>query len=197
MIKSDRLVVLTTPERADSFRAAVGHGADMVFDFERTDPLEPFLTNISMSGCDIVVLDEAHFVTSDVMKRGLRAYVDDPRNAMRGMRIIVVCSDREPGDSFLSFIVGYLDIYDTLVGLSGTKLASALTRVMKYPMTRMDVLELLKPSVLSGETAPDCREQEDPGTLDLNFHFQIRLESPQQKIDKVRLIGKCVEIVKN
>lgn len=133
---------MTTPERADFFRPALEGNPHLVFDQNESFPLFDTLANISIAGGSIVILDEAHFVTVDVMTEGIRRFLDDPETAESSVRLIVVASSRRPPDPILHFLVTYCDIYDIIYDCAGAEITTALIRLLDKPATRFDTLDL-------------------------------------------------------
>ena len=143
MRASESITVLTTPERSDLFRPAVGERADFCFDPERTAPLSDFLGNIALAGGSSVILDEAYFISVEKMADGVRAYLDASSSRSHALRLIAVCSERQAGDSLLDFLVAYCGLYDIVYDRRGADVTVELERLMENPNTRFDVVELL------------------------------------------------------
>lgn len=147
---SRAICVLTTSERVDLFRAAVGVEADFWLNPLKTGALDDFLHNLQMSGGQVVILDEEHFVTIDVMCSGLQRFLDDPAVSQGRLRIIVVSSRRRAGNPLLSFLVTYCGIYDVLYGVDGPEMSACLRGLIERPNRRVDVLELIAGSAGDG-----------------------------------------------
>ena len=130
MHSSDSIVVLTTSDRCDIFRAAVGSGADLRFDPVQTVPLESFLVNIRLGGATLCVIDEEHFYSEKDMRTGIDAYLDDPMGEPSDLRLLLVCSKRKPGDDLLRHYVGYCGIYDIICDCDGAEITSRLSSML-------------------------------------------------------------------
>lgn len=152
------ITVLTTPEDADYYKSVLGDDADYRFNLSETEPLEDFLANVTISGGSIVVIDENHCLSPNTMAAGIRAYLDDPAWGRRGLRIIVACPRRKPGDHLLSYLTTYCGIYDIIYGNGGPHISNELARLIERPNARCDVLELLESPRLpaSSTEAPSC-----------------------------------------
>ncbi len=133
---------MTTPERADFLRPAFEGAPHFILDPDEGLPLFNTLANISVAGGSIVVLDEAHFVTVDVMTEGIRRFLDDPSTANSSVRLIVVASSRKPPDPVLDFLVSYCDLYDIIYDCAGVEITNALMHLLKKPASRFDTLAL-------------------------------------------------------
>ena len=139
------ITVLTTPERVDYYRIAVGDLADFRLSAHETLPLDCFLANLAAEPGETVIIDEAHFEGVSQLVEGLARYVDNPLITHDNLRCIVVSSYREPGDRFLSFLVGYCWIADVIYATSAPGLVDELVSVLKTPRSRLDVYHLLEP----------------------------------------------------
>lgn len=135
--------VLTTVERADIFRAAVGVEADFRLKPTQTFSLADFLYNFQTAGGRVAVLDEEHFLTSDILSRGLRQFLDNGDFNSEKLRLIVVCSRRKADAAMLSFLVAYCAIYDVLYDVDGAELTASLKVLLHRRNERADVLELV------------------------------------------------------
>lgn len=135
-------VVLTTHERAELYRTALGDGIDMRFGAHGARELHDALRNCANSGARLVVLDEVHFVTALDMAEGLRSYVDDADIACPQPEIIVVCPEREPPDELLTFLVKQCGIYGIVYGCDEAELVAAIAQRASRPSTRRDVLDI-------------------------------------------------------
>lgn len=135
--------VLTTSERADVFRAAVGPEADFKLNPMQTFSLADFLYNFQIAGGQTAILDEAHFLTSDILSSGLQQFLDSGDFNQERLRLIVVCSRRKPSASMLSFLVAYCGIYDVIYDTDGPELTLALKKLLRRRNERGDVLELV------------------------------------------------------
>lgn len=158
MHAADSIVVLTTPERCDLFRAAVGNGADLRFDPLQTAPLDTFLVNSRLSGATLCVIDEDHFYSEKDMQTGIDAYVDDPERESSDLRLLLVCSNRRPGDSMLKHYAGYCGIYDIIYGCSGTEITNRLAVMLRRKNRRLDVLDLLRDEREPEEQSQKCQQ---------------------------------------
>ncbi len=138
------VTVLTTEERCDFFRAAIGEKADFHFDPYDAMPLHLFLSNIALSAGRAVVLDEDYFLSADSMVRGLHDFLDDAARSTRELRLVLVCSRRRAGDALLRHMVGYFGIYDVVYDCTAGEAAHETARVLASPNRRVDVLELLQ-----------------------------------------------------
>lgn len=165
MVDPSSICVLTTSERMDLFRAAVGADADFWLDPLKTDALADFLCNALGSGGRVVVLDEEHFVTADVMCSGLQRFLDEPAYNAHRLRIIVVCSRRKAGEPLLSFLAMYCGIYDVLYDVDGPELSVRLQRLVAHPNRRSDVLELVTGTLAGSATWQQSPWQEGSGEL--------------------------------
>lgn len=150
------ITVLTTPESADCFRSVIGEEADYRYDLNETEPLEAFLSNVTVGGGSIVVIDEGHCLSPDLMLAGIRAYVDNPAWGKRALRIIVVCPKRKAGDRILHQLTAYCAIYDVIYDGGHAHIAAELARLLERPNVRCDVLELLE-GPASGDRGADAR----------------------------------------
>ena len=140
------VTVLTTEERCDFFRAAVGEKADFHFDPYDAMPLHLFLSNIALSAGRAVVLDEDYFLSADSMVRGLHDFLDDAAHSTRELRFVLVCSRRKAGDALLRHVVSYFGIYDVVYDCTVRDAAHEAARVLASPNRRVDVLELFRGS---------------------------------------------------
>ncbi len=138
------VTVLTTEERCDFFRAAIGEKADFRFDPYDAMPLHLFLSNIALSAGNAVVLDEDYFLSTDSMVRGLRDFLDDAARSARELRLVLVCSHRKPGDALLRHVVSYFGIYDVVYDCTVRDAAHEAARMLASPNRRVDVLELFR-----------------------------------------------------
>ncbi len=150
------VTVLTTEERCDFFRAAIGEKADFHFDPYDAIPLHLFLTNVALSAGSAVVLDEDYFLSTDSMMRGLRDFLDDAARPARELRLVLVCSHRKAGDALLRRVVSYFGIYDVVYDCTVREAAHETARVLASPNRRVDVLELFQGAQNGGE-ASDAR----------------------------------------
>lgn len=144
---SESTVVLTTQERMSWFSAVLGDGVDARFDPVATCPLDEFLGNVATAGGKMVVLDEDHFLSVEEMVSGLAAYLNDATRVQGALRIVIVCSERQPGDEVLAFLTMYCGLYDIVYGRQGPLLSKGLAMVLRRRNTRLDVLELLDSSI--------------------------------------------------
>ena len=136
-------VALTTPERADMFRSALGDGADLRFDPHEGEELCEFISRCASGGCRLLVLDEAYFIRIGDMVNGIQQYVDDPHARAGQPDIVLVCSQREAGDWLLAFYATYCGIYDIVFGCEGGELVAELADVVAHPRQRKDVVGLI------------------------------------------------------
>ena len=153
MFNATSTVVLTTPENADCYKSVIGDEADYRYDLGETDPLEDFLSNVTVAGGSTVIIDESHCLSPDRMVAGIRAYIDNPAWKRRSVRIIVVCPKRKAGDRILRLLTTYCAIYDIIYDGDDAHIATELARLLVSPNVRCDVLELLgDPSAVTGRT---------------------------------------------
>ena len=150
------VTVLTTEERCDFFRAAIGEKADFHFDPYDAIPLHLFLTNVALSAGSAVVLDEDYFLSTDSMMRGLRDFLDDAARPARELHLVLVCSHRKAGDALLRHVVSYFGIYDVVYDCTVREAAHETARVLASPNRRVDVLELFR-GAENGGAAGDTR----------------------------------------
>ena len=150
------VTVLTTEERCDFFRAAIGEKADFHFDPYDAIPLHLFLTNVALSAGSAVVLDEDYFLSTDSMMRGLRDFLDDAARPARELHLVLVCSHRKAGDALLRHVVSYFGIYDVVYDCAVREAAHETARVLASPNRRVDVLELFR-GAENGGAAGDAR----------------------------------------
>lgn len=139
----ESITVLTTEERADWYKAVFGNGADYVFNPVRTDPLGQYLTNLRIAHGSIAVLDEGHFITPLVLSRGVKAFVDS-ESGMGGLRLILVCSGRKPGDRLLAFLTTYCGLYDIVCATEPIEIMSALEQLVRKPNDRFNALPYMR-----------------------------------------------------
>lgn len=144
----ESVTVLTTEERSDWFRAVFGMEAHYVFDPSKTDPLGTYLSNLRIGQGSLVVLDEFHFLSPEMLLMGVKSYVDDPNNAESKMRIIVVCPGRKPGDRLLAYLTMYCQVFDIVCEEGCIELADQLEQLVRTPNRRNDVL-----AYMAGEVA--------------------------------------------
>ena len=160
------VVALTTPERADLFRSALGAGADLRFDPHESEALCEFIFACAASGCRLLVLDEAHFIHASDMANGVQRYVDDPRMQAGRPDIVLVCSQRQTGDWLLAFFAAYCGIYDIVYACEGGELTAALADVVAHPRLRKDVVHLIRHEQhgepVTVTVAPELAEDERP-----------------------------------
>ena len=143
MLESRAVTVLTTEEHCDSFRAAIGEGADFRFDPYDAMPLHLFLGNLSLSAGGAVVLDEDYFLSDGALLRGLADFLDEPVPRLPAPRIVCVCSRRKAGDALLHRLASYFAIYDIVYDCPVHELGERVARLLVRPNRRVDVLELL------------------------------------------------------
>ena len=178
MHPGDSIAVFTTAERCDFFRAAFGEDIDMCVNPYESVPLDLTLENLRVGGGTLIVLDENHFLKPEQMLNGLKSYLDKPRNKGRLMRVIVVCSGRQPGDELLSYLVSYLGIYDIVCAKSGADMVPELARLLTEPNARVDVLDLFAPQERPRprlEETIDVREPSLSGEF-TNGGFKIQVQ---------------------
>lgn len=140
MASFEKVTVLTTEERSDWYKAVFGMEAHYVFDPAKTEPLASYLSNLRIGRGSLVVLDEAHFLSADMLLMGVKGYVDDPRNADGKMRLLIVCSDRHPGDKLLAYLTMYCHVFDIVCAEGCIELVSQLEQLVRTPNKRSDVL---------------------------------------------------------
>lgn len=140
----ESVTVLTTEERADLFSAVFGKAAHYVFNPIRTNPLGQYLTNLRIGHGRVVVLDESHFLTTDDLASGVREYVDTCTGAGDELRLVVVCSGREPGDTLLAFLATYCHVYDIICASEAIDIVSELEQLVHAPNRRSDALVYMK-----------------------------------------------------
>ena len=155
----ESIVVLTTQERFNLFGCIVGAGVDARFDPALTLPLHDFLANCAASGARLVILDEAHFVRARDLVEGLTSYLDDAQERPSLLDFIVVCSQRQAGDALLAHLVTYCGLYDIVYGCEGAALSAELSRLIRHPNTRHDVLELLQGASREHPWAPQDAQE--------------------------------------
>ena len=136
-------VVLTTHERYSYFSAALGDGIDAHFNPKDEPPLEDLLHNIIIARGKLVIVDEAFFISPDDMALGLERYFSSEEHFER-LEIIVVCSQRYPGDRLLAFLVMYCGIYNIVFGKQGAEISLELEHLLRQPNTRREVLPLIE-----------------------------------------------------
>ena len=136
----ESVTVLTTEERSDWYRAVLGMEAHYVFDPSETDPLGSYLSNLRIGRGSLVVLDEAHFLSAEMLLMGVKSYVDDPRNAGSDMRLIIVCPGRAAGDRLLAYLTMYCQVFDIICTQDCIELAGQLEQLIRTPNRRNDVL---------------------------------------------------------
>ena len=144
MPNNDGVTVLTTEERAEWYKAVFGLYAHYVFDPARTDPLPQYLNNLKVASANLVVLDEAHFMSAEILAGGIRDFVDDGNSPGKPMRIIVVCSGRQPGDVLLAFLATYCHVYDIICATTPIDLTAELEHLASRPNERQDVLKYMR-----------------------------------------------------
>lgn len=139
--------VLTTEERSDWFKAVFGLGAHYVYDPAETAPLGSYLSNLRIGGGSLAVLDEAHFLSADMLLMGVKDYVDNAVNAGGNLRLIVVCPGRRPGDRLLAYLTMYCHIFDIVCAEDYIDLIGELEHLAQTPNKRQDVLVYMEPSI--------------------------------------------------
>lgn len=144
----ESVTVLTTEERSDWYKAVLGMEAHYVFDPSQTDSLGSYLSNLRIGKGSLVILDEPHFLSAEMLLMGVKNYVDDPRNAESKMRIIVVCPGRKPGDRMLAYLTMYCQIFDIICAEDCFELMAHLEQLIRTPNKRSDVL-----AYMAGEVA--------------------------------------------
>ena len=137
-----KAVVLTTHERSSYFSTILGDDIDMRFDSQREPALGDLLHNIIVAGGDLAIVDEAYFISPNDMALGLEHFVNFESHPER-LRIIVVCSQRCPGDMLLSFLVMYCGIFNIVYGKNGVDIGTALSLMVSKDKCRADVLQLI------------------------------------------------------
>ena len=140
----ESVTVLTTEERVGLYQLVFGDAADYVFNPERTDPLEQFLTNLRIGHGSIAVLDEAHFITPEVLAKGVGEFVDACESANEKLRMIVVCSGRKPGDALLAYLATYCHIFDIVCATEAIDLVSELEQLVHKPNRRFEALAYME-----------------------------------------------------
>lgn len=148
----ESVTVLTTEERSDCFRAVFGMEAHYVFDPSKTDPLGAYLSNLRIGQGSLVILDEYHFPSPEMLLMGVKSYVDDPGNMQGKMRIIVVCPARKPGDRLLAYLTMYCQVFDIICEEDCIELADHLEQLVRTPNRRNDVLAYMVGEV-AGQSA--------------------------------------------
>ncbi len=159
--------VLTTEERSRWYKAVFGLYAQYVYDPGRTDPLPQYLFNLKAAKADLVVLDEAHFMSVEMLAGGIKEYVDSGNSASGPMRIIVVCPDRQPGDALLAFLAAYCHVYDIVCAKNPMDLTAELEHLTNRPNERVDALEFMQ------SYAALCKEKAS-GSSALPVHGDMR-----------------------
>lgn len=174
MLENEGVTVLTTQERVEWYKAVFGLYAHYVFDPGKTDPLEQYLANLRVARADLVVLDEAHFMSAEMLACGIREYVDHGNCPGKSMRIIVVCSGRQPGDALLAFLATYCHVYDIICANSAMDLAVELEHLVSRPNERRDVLEymrsyaaLCKQGTQQSATASGCKQTRKTQSIEI------------------------------
>lgn len=158
----DTTCVLTTPERVDIFRAAVGSKADFRLNPMQTSSLADYLYNFQTGGGRIAILDEDHFVTTDLLCDGLQRFLDSGDFNDEKLRLIVVCSRRKCDAAILSFLVAYCAIYDVIYDMDGACLSAELTRLLRRRNARADVLDIVNAAWKERFSQKSAQEMEIP-----------------------------------
>ena len=183
----ESIIVLTTEERSSLFVSVIGSGADMRFTPRDTTPLRDFLINCALSGGELAILDEEHFIDVDDLVHGVESYLDDPEAPAPLLRLVIVCSARVPGDPVLYWLATYCGLYDIVYGCEGGDVSAALAKVLHAPNTRRDVLDVLHegpvpPHALGweGEGCGQAGEVDAPvgGVPDARSHEEERVKRP-------------------
>ena len=138
------IVVLTTPERSPLYRAVLGDGLDEHLDPLATSPLDLFMCTCAGSGCRLIIIDEAHFLSAADMIEGICAFVDDGWQGRDAPRLVIVCSERSEGDLVLAFLASHCGIYDIVFDCDGPELAARLADVVAAPRGRRDVSRIAR-----------------------------------------------------
>ena len=149
MSRFESVTVLTTEERSDWFKAVFGMEAHYVYDPSKTEPLGLYLSNLRIGHGSLVVLDEAHFPSADMLLMGVKSYVDDSHNMNGNMRLVVVCPGRKPGDRMLAYLTMYCQLFDIICAEDGIELISQLEQLVRMPNRRNDVLSYMTGNVQS------------------------------------------------
>lgn len=163
--KSRKAVVLTTHERSGYFSAVLGGDCDFRFDSKREAALGDLLHNIVTAGGEFVVVDEAYFINPDDMAFGLEHYVNCEPHPER-LKIIVVCSQRYPGDMLLAFLVMYCGIFNVIYGKTGVDIGVELEQMLLKDRRRSDVLQLIDHGRWSSIAKRPIEKSEQDMTLD-------------------------------
>lgn len=138
---SSGAVVLTTHERSGYFTSVLGEDIDLRFNPHHEGTLEDVLHNTIAAGGDLVIIDEAFFISADDMAIGLERFFRKESHPER-LKIIIVCTHREVGDFLLAFLVMYCGIYNIIYGKSGIDVSIDLSKLIQRNNTRADVLHL-------------------------------------------------------
>ena len=143
-IPASSVVVLTTPERSPLYRAVLGDGLDEHLDPLATSPLDLFMCTCAGSGCRLIIIDEAHFLSASDMIEGICAFVDDGWQGRDAPRLVIVCSERSEGDLVLAFLASHCGIYDIVFDCDGPELAARIADVVAAPRGRRDVSRIAR-----------------------------------------------------
>lgn len=173
-IPETSIVALTTPERADLFRSVLGAGADLRFDPHESEALCEFIFAAAANGCQLLVLDEAHFIHASDMANGVQAFVDDPRAQAACPAIVLVCSQREAGDWLLAFYATYCGIYDIVYACEGGELAATLADVVAHPRQRGDAVHLIRREQHEGPVSVTVAQEPGAGEKPDTFPYEAQ-----------------------
>lgn len=141
LYESSGAVVLTTHERSGYFTSVLGEDIDIRFDPMNSLMLQNVLHNTLVAGGRLVIIDEAFFMDTDELARGLECFFRHEEQSHR-LKLIVVCTHRVAGDFFLAFLVLYCHIYNIIYDKSGVEVSIGLIDLMKRDNTFCDVVHL-------------------------------------------------------
>lgn len=180
MSSFESVTVLTTEERSDWYRAVFGMEAHYVYDPSKTDPLGAYLSNLRIGRGSLVILDEAHFLSAEMLLMGVKSYVDDPCNAESAMRIVVVCSGRQPGDRMLAYLTMYCQVFDIICAVECIDLVDELEQLIRTPNRRNDVLpymagEIAAQTAVRGACVNRRSESVAASTIEVPAGMRIKL----------------------
>lgn len=143
-IKSSSVVVFTTHERSGYFTSVLGENIDLKLHSHNCSMLENVLHNALIAGASLVIIDDAAFLNLDDLAEGLGRFLVYEKHPQK-LKLIVVCTRRVAGDSFLAYLVTYCRIYNIIYGKSGVEVSLSLCELMKRENTFNDVIKLAEP----------------------------------------------------
>lgn len=160
LYESSGAVVLTTHERSGYFTSVLGEDIDLRFDPRNGFMLQNVLHNTLVAGGRLVIIDEAFFMDTDELARGLECFFRHEEQSHR-LKLIVVCTHRAAGDFFLAFLVLYCHIYNIIYDKSGVEVSIGLIDLMRRDNTFRDVVHLAEQGCWQEAKKAEARLIED------------------------------------